>query len=381
MSETRLFTSESVADGHPDKVADQISDAILDEFLTVDPEARVAIETAVKGKEVWVFGEATANTDRFDHDTISEIVDITLGEIGYEDPVWLFNPSELTIRTNITKQSHEIAGGVDSHENIGAGDQGIMFGYASNETECMMPMPIHLAHELMRHHKHMRHQEEYEHIGPDAKAQVTMRYDVRTGKPLEVDTVVWSSVHDTIIDPRVVKTILEEDARMVLEEQGAVVTENTKFLVNPAGPWMIGGPVADSGLTGRKIIVDTYGGAAPHGGGAFSGKDPTKVDRSAAYAARHVAKLILTSRPDYQDALVQLSYAIGRPDPVSVDIWVNTKTTPVWFNHEELKTLPGFDYDLTPRGIIEKFDLRRPIYADTAAFGHFGREQFPWERV
>ena len=372
---TRLFTSESVSDGHPDKICDQISDAILDECLRQDPLSRVAVETMVKSDLVVVAGEITTNAVLDFHHIIREV----LTRIGYDDPQWGFDPWQIKVLTNITEQSPEIARSVIKRATIGAGDQGMMFGYAVKETPELMPLPIQAAHNLMRVHKAMRVAQRKRRtpdtplLGPDAKAQITVRYS--DDKPLEFDTVVLSVLHDSNLDGLVeyTRSMIENWYKTFGYDQ--YVTGNTKILINPAGPWLVGGPKSDAGVTGRKIIVDTYGGAARHGGGAFSGKDPTKVDRSAAYAARHLAKFVC-SHPDLSRhrAEVQISYAIGIPDPISVHVY--------GMQEEAVKhMLDHFKIDLTPAGIIDRFNLRQPMYRQTAAFGHFGRSEFPWEQV
>lgn len=365
MSNTRLFTSECVADGHPDKVCDQISDAILDEALRQDPLSRVAMEAAVKGDTVMVFGEMTTNAEI----DISQVVRNTLVKIGYSDPQWGFDPWKIKQIHNISEQSREIGDSVTADgERLGAGDQGMMFGYAVEETPEMMPLPLMAARDIIEYHKHRRTQLNCP-WGPDAKSQVTVRY-ADNGEPIEFDTVVLSTVHL----PGASMASWRDDVLVNgLARFEHLITPNTKVFINPAGPWTVGGPIADSGLTGRKIIVDTYGGAARHGGGAFSGKDPTKVDRSAAYAARHLAKLLCHHLGRYRTE-VQLSYAIGVAEPVSVHVY--------GMHEDEIKeTLKVFDIDLTPAGIIDRFDLRRPIYQVTAAKGHFGHDTFPWEQV
>lgn len=373
MSATRLFTSESVADGHPDKVCDQISDAVLDACLEQDPMSRVAIECAVKSDTVYVFGELTTHAEI----NVEKIVRDTLKRIGYNDPQWQFDPWKIKIFQNITEQSPEIGTAVTGQEEkIGAGDQGIMFGYAVGETPELMPLPIQIAHDLMKWHRMIRTDDavvpRYP-FGPDGKSQITVRY-ADTGEPIEIDTVVFSTVHRGSIDQlRNWCDYWVPQAIKMSPHYGYLFSHRTKVLINPAGQWHVGGPVADSGLTGRKIIVDTYGGAARHGGGAFSGKDPTKVDRSAAYAARHLAKAICAHTGRHRTE-VQLSYAIGVPEPVSIHVYGMTES--------EIKSIiRELDVDLTPSGIIRQLDLRRPIYQETAAFGHFGRLEFPWEHV
>jgi len=370
MKGSYLFTSESVADGHPDKVCDQISDAVLDECLRQDPMSRVAIESAVKGDTVMVFGELTTNAEL----DISKIVRDTLTAIGYDDPQWGFDPWKVKQIHNITEQSREIGDSVTADgENLGAGDQGLMFGYACNDTPEMMPLPLMVARSITNAHKMDRRQGP---LGPDAKSQVTIRYDNDTGEPIEIDTVVLSSVHTDVTERMygLIRSNLEDVVRRGLEPYQNLVTPNTKYFLNPAGPWTIGGPIADSGLTGRKIIIDTYGGMARHGGGAFSGKDPTKVDRSAAYAARHVAKTLCKAVYGMRDIEVQVGYAIGVAKPVSVHV--------DGMNEEEVREiLEDYAIDLSPSGIIKRFDLRRPLYRQTAARGHFGYDDYPWEQI
>lgn len=373
MKNTRLFTSESVTDGHPDKVCDQISDAILDEALRQDPMSRVAMESAVKNNSVMVFGEMTTNAEI----DIAKCVRDTLIKIGYDNPRWGFDPWKVKQFYNISEQSREIGESVDGEdEHLGAGDQGLMFGYAVKETPEMMPLPLMLARNITNRHKERREalRGNDEWLGPDAKSQVTVRY-AETGEPIEIDTVVLSSLHSDELDYEMVQEELRHMALAALHEDYSshLVTPNTKFIINPAGPWTLGGPLADAGLTGRKIIVDTYGGAAPHGGGAFSGKDPTKVDRSAAYAARRVAKL-LCDRLDRFETEVQVSYAIGVREPVSVH---------VEGMHEDAVTevLQEHQVDLSPAGIIRQLDLRNPIYYKTAAQGHFGGSDYSWEKI
>jgi len=372
----RLFTSECVSDGHPDKICDQISDAVLDEALQQDPKSRVAIECAVKGNSAYVFGELTTHAVI----PISSVIRDTLSGIGYNDPRWGFDPWSINIIQNITEQSPEIGDAVTNGDgsNIGAGDQGLMFGYAVRETTEMMPLPLMMARALIEIHKDKRNTSGIDMygMGPDAKSQVTIAYDVDTGKPVHLDTVVFSTVHLPDVDVTNYRGEFMDELMgrfYDLDLPDNFYDGNTKVLFNPAGPWHVGGPVADAGLTGRKIIVDTYGGVARHGGGAFSGKSPDKVDRSAAYAARHLAKTLCTHLGRHRTE-VQLSYAIGQPEPVSVH---------VYGLHEGQinEILQEYKIDLSPSGIINRFDLRRPIYLDTAANGHFGREHLPWEKV
>ena len=375
---TRLFTSEQVSDGHPDKICDQISDSILDECLKQDPMSRVAIEAAVKCDLVYVFGELSTHAVL----DIDDIVRRVLYRIGYDDDGrWGLDPWKVKIFKNITEQSPEISEGVTKkNAKIGAGDQGIMFGYAVNETSEMMPLPIQLSNMLMKEHKRLRKTQDgiFDYgtdIGPDAKCQVTVEYDMGTDKPTKIDTVVLSTLHKEK-DKRGYASFVdwwEQVIKNNFSEYQYLITPETRILINPAGSWTVGGPHADAGLTGRKIIADTYGGAARHGGGAFSGKDATKVDRSAAYAARHLAKWVCNVHRRYRTE-VQLSYAIGVEEPISVHIY--------GMNQDEVKNvLKHYPYKLDPTSIIENFELRKPIFLETATFGHFGREEFLWEQI
>jgi len=380
----RLFTSESVTEGHPDKICDQISDAILDAMLAQDPYSRVACETAVTTGLVLVMGEITtkATVD------IPKVVRNTIREIGYDRAKYGFDADTCGVLVALDEQSPDIAMGVDKAlearmgemsddeiEAIGAGDQGIMFGYAVDETPELMPAPISLAHKLARRLAYVRKQKILDYLRPDGKSQVTMEYE--NGKPVRVDTVLISTQHREGIDPEQLRhDIIEHVIRPVIPEEWL---ENTRFLVNPTGKFVIGGPQGDSGLTGRKIIVDTYGGAARHGGGAFSGKDPTKVDRSAAYAARWVAKNVVAAGLATR-CEVQLAYAIGVARPVSIMVETfGTNRVP----EETIVKLIQEHFDLRPGAIIRDLDLRRPIYRQVAAYGHFGRDDLdlPWERT
>ncbi len=365
-----LFTSESVTEGHPDKIADQISDAVLDAIFAQDPQARVACETFVTTGLTLVGGEIT--TDCYVH--VPEIVRKTIKKIGYVDAAYGFDFETCAVLTSIDKQSPDIAMGVD---RSGAGDQGMMFGYATNETKELMPMPILLAHKLARRLAEVRKQGIIPYLRPDGKAQVSVRYV--NGKPRAVETIVISTQHHpeaTLEQTRA--EVIEKVIKPVIPAE-MIDDHKMTYHINPTGRFVIGGPQGDAGLTGRKIIVDTYGGFGRHGGGAFSGKDPTKVDRSAAYAARHVAKNIVAAGLA-ERCEIQVAYAIGVAEPVS--ICVDTFGTGKLPN-EELEKLVRKNWDLTPRGIIEYFKLRRPIYQATAAYGHFGREGegFTWENT
>ena len=386
MSERRLFTSESVTEGHPDKIADQISDSILDAILSKDPMARVACETSVTTGLVLVFGEITTSS----YVDIQKVVRETIREIGYDRAKYGFDADTCAVLTAIDEQSGDIAMGVDNAlearngvmtdeqiEAIGAGDQGLMFGFATNETEDYMPLPISLAHRLARRLTEVRKNGTLDYLRPYGKTQVTIEYN-EDGKPVAIDTVLLSTQHS----PEVSHEKIESDIKKyvfdaVLPEH--LVTDKTRYLVNPTGRFVIGGPHGDAGLTGRKIIVDTYGGYARHGGGAFSGKDATKVDRSAAYAARYVAKNLVAA--GYADKIeIQLSYAIGVAQPTS--IMVDTFGTGK-LSDAKIVEIIRRNFDLRPAGIINMLDLRKPIYRKTAAYGHFGRSDvdFPWERL
>ena len=363
------FTSESVTEGHPDKIADQISDAILDALLREDPRGRVACETLVTTGLAFIAGEISTKT----YVDFPSIVRHTIKEIGYTRAKFGFDYETCAVVSSIDPQSPDIAQGVDTG---GAGDQGMMFGYAVRETEELMPLPLTLAHRLVMRLSEARRKGELEFLRPDGKSQVTVEYEGT--RPISVETVVVSTQHAEAIKHAALKeAIIEEVVKPVIPKD--LLTANTKFHINPTGRFVIGGPQGDSGLTGRKIIVDTYGGSAPHGGGAFSGKDPTKVDRSAAYMGRYIAKNIVAAGLADR-ALIQLAYAIGVADPVSVHCETyGTGHVP----ETRIVDLVREHFPLTPRGIIEKLDLRRPIYKQTAAFGHFGRRlpDFTWEKT
>ncbi|MBE6024487.1 MAG: methionine adenosyltransferase [Cellulosilyticum sp.] len=381
----RLFTSESVTEGHPDKIADQISDAVLDAIYAQDPNARVACETALTTGLVLVMGEITTNC----YVDINKTVRDTINEIGYNAPEYGFDGHSCGVIVALDEQSADIAMGVDKAleaktgemneeaiEAIGAGDQGMMFGFACDETPELMPMPISLAHRLSKRLSEVRKNGTLAYLRPDGKTQVTVEYD--GDMPVRVDAIVVSTQHaDTVTQEQIHNDIMEYVIKPIIPEN--LLDENTKFFINPTGRFVIGGPVGDAGLTGRKIIVDTYGGYASHGGGAFSGKDPTKVDRSAAYAARYVAKNIVAAGLA-KKCEIELAYAIGVAKPVS--ILVNTHGTGV-VSDEKLVEIVRANFDLRPAGIIQMLDLRRPIYKQTAAYGHFGRidVDLPWERT
>ena len=386
MSERRLFTSESVTEGHPDKIADQISDSILDAILAKDPMARVACETSVTTGLVLVFGEITTSS----YVDIQKVVRETIREIGYNRAKYGFDADTCAVLTAIDEQSVDIAMGVNQAleartgimtdeqiEAIGAGDQGLMFGFATNETEEYMPLPISLAHKLSRRLTEVRKNGTLDYLRPDGKTQVTVEYD-ETGKPVAIDTVLLSTQHSPEVSHEQIEADIKKHVFDAVLPQN-LVTENTRYLVNPTGRFVIGGPHGDAGLTGRKIIVDTYGGYARHGGGAFSGKDATNVDRSAAYAARYVAKNLVAA--GYADKIeIQLSYAIGVAQPTS--IMVDTFGTGKVSNAKIVEVIRQ-NFDLRPAGIIQMLDLRKPIYKQTAAYGHFGRTDvdLPWERL
>lgn len=384
MSERYLFTSESVTEGHPDKMADQISDAILDALIAKDPMCRVACETVLTTGLVLVSGEITTNC----YVDIPAIIRETVLEIGYTRAKYGFDGETCAVLTSIHEQSPDIAMGVDKALEIregkngdkslelGAGDQGLMFGYACNETPELMPLPISLAHKLAKKLTDVRKSGLLPYLRPDGKSQVTVEYE--DGRPVRVDTVVISSQHSSEVSHKQLsKDIIEHVIRTVIDP--SLIDENTKFLINPTGRFVVGGPQGDTGLTGRKIIVDTYGGAAPHGGGAFSGKDPTKVDRSASYAARYVAKNVVAAGLAKRCEL-QVAYAIGVANPVSIR--VNTYGTGV-LPDSKIEEIIKEHFDLRPAAIIQNLDLRRPIYKKLAAYGHFGRDDLDlsWEKT
>lgn len=366
----KIFTSESVTEGHPDKVCDQIGDAILDDILAQDPDARVACEVCATTGLVLVMGEITTTG----YCDVQKIVRKTVEEIGYNRGKFGFDAENLAVLVSLNEQSPDIALGVDAD---GAGDQGMMFGYACRETEEYMPLPITLAHKLARRLAAIRKDGSHKELRPDGKTQVSVEYD-ENGKPLRIDTIVVSTQHDEEVSQEYLREMIIKDVitPIITKE---LMDENTKIFVNPTGRFVVGGPKGDSGLTGRKIIVDTYGGYAPHGGGSFSGKDPTKVDRSASYMARYVAKNMVAA--GFADRMqIQLSYAIGVAKPIS--ICIDTFNTSK-YTEKELIDIVNANFDLTPKGIISTLDLRRPIYRQTATYGHFGRNDLdlPWEKL
>ena len=374
----RLFTSESVTEGHPDKLCDYISDSILDSYLALDPYSRVACETVAGKGEIYITGEITSNAEV----DIEKVVRNAIKEVGYCDSATDIDYRTCNIIVKISKQSADIALGVDksletkqgNQELLGAGDQGLMFGFACDETKELMPLPISLAHKLSKQLTYVRKQNIIDYIKPDGKVQVTVEYE--DNKPKRVDTIVISTQHNENVDLNILKQdIKKEVINKIVPSK--LLDENTKYFINPTGRFIIGGPLGDSGLTGRKIIVDTYGGYSRHGGGAFSGKDPTKVDRSASYMARHIAKNVVAN--GYANKCeVQLAYAIGVAYPVSV--YVNTFGTNT-ISEEEISNKITDKFDLTPNGIIDYLNLRKPIYRLTTNYGHFGKENLSWEKI
>ena len=374
----RLFTSESVTEGHPDKLCDYISDSILDSYLALDPYSRVACETVAGKGEIYITGEITSNAEV----DIEKVVRNAIKEVGYCDSATDIDYRTCNIIVKISKQSADIALGVDksletkqgNQELLGAGDQGLMFGFACDETKELMPLPISLAHKLSKQLTYVRKQNIIDYIKPDGKVQVTVEYE--DNKPKRVDTIVISTQHNENVDLNILKQdIKKEVINKIVPSK--LLDENTKYFINPTGRFIIGGPLGDSGLTGRKIIVDTYGGYSRHGGGAFSGKDPTKVDRSASYMARHIAKNVVAN--GYANKCeVQLAYAIGVAYPVSV--YVNTFGTNT-ISEEEISNKITDKFDLTPNGIIDYLNLRKPIYKLTTNYGHFGKENLSWEKI
>jgi len=374
MSDYSVFTSESVSEGHPDKVADQISDAVLDALLAQDPDSRVACETMIKTNVVMIAGEYRSNAVV----DLDKLVRKVIADIGYDSSEVGFDPYDCTVINAMGKQSADIAMGVDEGEDKeqGAGDQGLMFGYATNETDVLMPAPISYAHRLVQRQAEAR-RSSLKFLRPDAKSQLSFHYD-GDGKPVAIDAVVLSTQHDPdVTQAQLQEAVMEEIIKPVLPSNW--MSPDTKVFINPTGQFIIGGPVGDCGLTGRKIIVDTYGGMARHGGGAFSGKDPSKVDRSAAYAGRYVAKNLVAAGLA-ERCEIQVSYAIGVAEPTSISI--NTFGTGK-LSEEKLVHLVREHFDLRPRGLIAMLDLKRPIYQPTAAYGHFGRTgpEFTWERT
>ena len=368
-----LFTSESVSDGHPDKICDQISDAILDACLTQDPLSRVAVETACKDNVVFLLGEITtqASVDYI------HIVKQVLSNIGHTTPMWGMDLDHLQVVTQISQQSPDIARGINESLDMGAGDQGMMFGFACDETDTYLPLPIFLAHQLMRRQKTVRQKEGYGLLGPDAKAQVTIRY--HDGRPQEIVSVVLSTQHAPQISAKELQELVREVIFLpVLPDK--FLTNNTKYHINPTGQFIVGGPASDAGVTGRKIIVDTYGGYARHGGGAFSGKDPTKVDRSAAYAARQLARHVVAEKLAHQ-CEVQVAYAIGVAHPVAISFdTFDTSSLSEDQIYQLLSKECNLEDQLRPYSIIQRLQLRKPIYTETAAYGHFGKSDLPWEK-
>ena len=361
------FTSESVTEGHPDKLCDTISDAILDSYLAQDKNARVAVETFASGNEITIAGQVTANGEV----DVEKLVREKIKEIGYDNEKLDMDYRTCLIHINITKQSPDIAMGVDVG---GAGDQGIMFGYACSDTEELMPFAISMAHKLSKKLTEVRKSKEIPYLRPDGKTQVTVEYEGDT--PKRIETILISTQHNADVEQEdLKKDIIEKVIKKVIPEN--MLDENTKIYINPTGRFVIGGPLGDTGLTGRKIIVDTYGGYSRHGGGAFSGKDPSKVDRSAAYMLRHIAKN-LVANGYCKKCEIQISYAIGMKEPLS--IYINTFGTGTK-SEEELVNLVKEKFDLTPAGIIDYLDLKRPIYEKTTNYGHFGKKELPWEKI
>ncbi len=376
----KLFTSESVTEGHPDKLCDYISDSVLDSYLEKDPNSRVACETVASKGEIIITGEITSKAENID---IESIVRNAIKEIGYDNENTDIDYRTCKIHLNISKQSSDIALGVDKSleekegENViseGAGDQGIMFGFACDETEDLMPMPIYLAHKLAKRLTDVRKQKILDYLRPDGKTQVTVEYEGNI--PVRVHTIVISTQHDANVDLEVLKQDIKENVIKPVVPAN-LLDDNTKYYINPTGRFVIGGPLGDSGLTGRKIIVDTYGGYSRHGGGAFSGKDATKVDRSASYMARHLAKNIVANKLA-KKCEIQLSYAIGVAKPIS--IYVDTFGTATIPEEKIIKRIND-KFDLTPRGIINYLDLQKPIYRKTTNYGHFGKKDLAWEKI
>ncbi|MDR0323646.1 MAG: methionine adenosyltransferase [Treponema sp.] len=372
-----LFTSESVSEGHPDKLCDQISDAILDACLKDDPQSRIACETFASSSMVLIGGEITTKTYVDFHDLVRKIAE----DIGYTDPAYGLDCKSMAVLDMIHNQSPDISQGVSGtglkkfKGQQGAGDQGMMFGFACNETKELMPMPIMLAHKILQHAAKLRKNKSIKWLRPDSKSQVTVEYD--GNKPIRIDTVVIAHQHDPDVSYKEIEsTVIEKIVKPILEPTG-MLDKKTKYFINPTGRFVIGGPFGDTGLTGRKIIVDTYGGMGRHGGGAFSGKDPTKVDRSAAYAARYVAKNIVAAKLADR-CEIQLAYAIGVPFPVSVmvDTFGTAKA-----DESRIEKAVEKVFDLSPSGIIKTLNLRQPVYLKTAAYGHFGRSEFSWEKT
>lgn len=366
---TYLFTSESVSEGHPDKICDQVSDAVLDAMLKDDPASRVACECFATTGMIVVGGEITTNT----YIDLQKLVRDVIRNIGYDQAGYRFDADSCSVINVINHQSPDIAMGVDTG---GAGDQGMMFGYANTETPEFMPAPIMFSHKLVQRLADLRkNTKSMPYLRPDAKSQVTIEYG-ENDEIIRIDTIVISTQHDPdATQQRIKDDVIENVIKSVIPKE--YIDANTKYYINPTGNFVIGGPHGDTGLTGRKIIVDTYGGRAPHGGGAFSGKDPTKVDRSAAYAARHLAKNVVAAGIA-GECTIQLSYAIGVSDPVSIHITTNKNST---VSDYELADFIKNNIDLSPKGIIERFNMRRPIYAQTAAYGHFGKPELPWEQL